>query len=227
MNLPKYSVIIPVFNGANFLAETLSSVAVQKIKPTEIILVDDGSGDGSADLGAALALELKLTLQCYRQENKGPAAARNLGICRASTNYLTFLDADDLWDLNKMDKQFALLERAPDAQFTWGQVCLFEMRGSQRLQLGKPSHRPNLGSALFHRSAFEAVGLFDESMRCSEDLDWFLRAREKNVHYVEHPDIVLWYRQHENNTWLGTPNPNRAQFLALKKKIDRKRAENF
>src|SRR6187402_2155965 len=91
--MPLFSVIIPVFNRAELLRETLASLAAQQFTDFEIIVVDDGSSDGSADV----ARQSGANVHVFEQTNRGPGAARNLAIRHATREYLAFLDSDDVW----------------------------------------------------------------------------------------------------------------------------------
>src|SRR4051794_33568080 len=93
MTVQSVSVIVPVHNGAEFLAEALNSLLAQTRRPDQIIVVDDGSTDGSADVASRFGTEVTLV----RQENRGPSSARNRGLDLASGSHVGFLDADDLW----------------------------------------------------------------------------------------------------------------------------------
>lgn len=219
----RISVIIPVYNGERFLSAALQSVLEQTQLPDEIVLVDDGSTDRSPEIIASWQAVASVRIRYHLQINQGPAAARNTGLQLAENELITFLDADDIWEYNTLSVQLSQLTADPEKLITWGKVQQFEMQGTARIQLGQPWHAPNLGSALFRRQAFDVVGSFDEGMRCSEDLDWYFRARDLHVRQSIHNDVVLWYRRHDNNLWLGQPGSFNTSLLALKKRLDRQR----
>ena len=91
------SVIIPVYNGARYVAEAVHSVWAQTIPPAEIIIVDDGSTDSTASIMLDLSAAAPLPIRCVYQPNQGPSAARNVGVQAATGNLIAFLDADDVW----------------------------------------------------------------------------------------------------------------------------------
>jgi glycosyltransferase involved in cell wall biosynthesis len=219
---PVVSVIIPVYNGERYLAEAIQSVLDQTLVPDEIIVVDDGSTDATAQIIAGLAVIAPVPIRYSYQTNRGPAAARNRGVQLATADITAFLDADDLWG-DKLAIQIPLLTAQPDTQIVWGKIQEFEMDEQQRLTVGQPLYGPHVGSVLMRRAAFERVGAFDESMRFGEDLDWLLRSRELGLPYILHPDLVLWYRHHANNTWLGQPKAFDKNLTAIKKRLDRQR----
>lgn len=218
------SVIIPVYNGERFLAEAIQSVLDQTLPPDEIIVVDDGSTDGTSEIVATLSATAAVPILYIYQANRGPSAARNKGLQTTGADLVAFLDADDLWDLRKQEIQTAYLAAYPGALMVWGFVQMFEMHGATRTSLHEPWHGPNLGSALFRRKAFDCVGVFDEGMRLSEDLDWYLRAREFEFPQGILADVALWYRRHGENTWLGRDRSLHSSLLALKKRLQRRRA---
>lgn len=217
------SVIIPVYNGESFLAEALQSVLNQTLSPDEIIVVDDGSTDQSAQVVASLAASVALPIRYLHQENKGPAAARNRGIEQAHGDVIAFLDADDLWDRHKLEIQLPRLKSNPECEVVWGRLQVFTKNKESAMVKSETQQMPNVGCVLFRRSAFGRVGLFNETMRWSEDMDWFVRARECGLPIATHPDVVLWYRYHANNSWLGRPDSHLATLSAVKKRLERRR----
>ncbi|WP_129671689.1 glycosyltransferase family A protein [Candidatus Chloroploca sp. Khr17] len=205
MSSPTISVIIPVYNGERFLAEAIQSVLDQTLPPDEIIVVDDGSTDGTAKVVANLAATtaIPMPMRYVYQHNQGPAAARNHGVQLAQGAYIGFLDADDVWDRDKLSVQLRLLTEHKTARLVWGYIQEFKMENQQKMMLGPPHPGPHVGSVLMQRTVFEQVGSYDESMWHGEDLDWFLRSRELRIPALTHRESVLWYRHHPNNMWLG------------------------
>ena len=117
------SVVIPAYNAEVYIAETLRSVATQTLSPVEVIVVDDGSTDATQEIAEWFGA--KVIQQC----NQGPAAARNTGATNAVGRWIAFVDADDLWETNKLEAQYASLERAPDAKFSFCDYSQFDERG--------------------------------------------------------------------------------------------------
>jgi glycosyltransferase involved in cell wall biosynthesis len=192
------SVIVPVYNGERFLPEAIASIRGQGDLPLEIIVVDDGSTDGSA----ALAHALDSGIRYQRRERGGPAAARNSGIVAARGGLIAFLDVDDLWPPDKLSVQLAYLAAHPDVDVVLGRVrCLerVDPGGWVDVAGGEAVVGVNLGCGLFRRRVFDRVGLFDESLTYSEDHDWFFRAREERVAIAVLDQVGLYYRRHEGN----------------------------
>ena len=179
----KLSVIIPCYNHAEALSEAIHSVRTQGWPDVEIIVVDDGSTDETQ----RLLYELHGSdLRCLRQQNQGPAAARNTGIRAARGDWIAFLDADDYWLPGKLAAQFEMLARHPEARFSYGGVRLRASDGSEQEVKCDFGDRPLLlvllqGSRLFtttvivRRDSLEETGLFHTELRTGEDWDLWLR----------------------------------------------------
>ena len=213
---PLVSVVIPVFNGERFLREVVQSVLDQKYSPMEIIIVDDGSTDGTA----TVARTLPETVRYLHQENQGPAAARNRGIEHARASLIAFADADDLWPEGKLELQLPYLLQDPAIEIVLGRIQQVGLS-----QTVEPAFSVNLGSAIIRKSVFERVGLFDETMRYSEDVDWFMRAREAGAAIVTIDAVTLLYRQHEQNMTRGKSASELNVLKALKRSLDRRREQ--
>ena len=221
---PLVSVVIPVFNGERFLREAVQSVLDQKYSPIEIIIVDDGSTDGTA----AVARSLGETVRYLHQANQGPAAARNRGIEQAQGGLIAFADADDLWPSGKLEVQLPYLVNDPAIEIVMGRIQQVRLSKTVNGQthaeeFADPAFSVNLGSAVIRKSVFERVGLFDESMRYSEDVDWFMRAREAGAAIITIDVVTLLYRQHEENMTRGKSTSQLNVLKALKRSLDRRR----
>ena len=221
---PLVSVVIPVFNGERFLREAVQSVLDQKYSPIEIIIVDDGSTDGTS----AVARSFSETVRYLYQANQGPAAARNRGIEHAQGSLIAFADADDLWPSEKLEMQLPYLINDAAIEIVMGRIQQVRLSKTvngqtQAEELAEPAFSVNLGSAVIKKSVFERVGLFDESMRYSEDVDWFMRAREAGAAIVTIDTVTLLYRQHEENMTRGKSTSELNVLKALKRSLDRRR----
>lgn len=218
------SAIIPAYNAAAFLAEAIESVLAQRYPDIEIIVVDDGSTDDPGEV----ARRFPRAVRCVRQDNAGPAAARNRGIRMACGEFIAFLDADDLWPADKLDIQMPRLAGDPALDVVAGRIQYVRLDGAAELDLRFEDERNtvthvHLGSAVFRRRAFERVGLFDETLRFSEDQDWYLRAREQALSIVVVREITLLYRLHAGNMTRNATSQQLGLALVLKKSLDRRR----
>lgn len=223
----RISVIIPVYNGERFLAEALQSVLGQTLPPDEIIVVDDGSTDGTAQIVAGLATTTAMPMRYVYQENQGPAAARNHGVQLAQGAYIGFLDADDLWLSNKTRQQMTVLTAHPAVGVAWGDAIAF---GGESVEeagaVGKvtPAHPMFLlQSMLFRRTVLEQVGAFDAQLRIGEDVDWLLRAIDQGVMFVLHRELAVYYRRHEANLTADRDAARRSFYTMFQRAIRRRR----
>ena len=221
---PMVSVIVPVFNGEDFLAEALDSIFRQHGVDIEVIVVDDGSNDRSANIARA---SVKPVLYHF-QENAGPSAARNAGLKRARGEFIAFLDADDQWPANKLQQALKVLQEEPAVQVVIGRSQFLKLRtggtsGNTFEEVLTPRIYLQLGSAVFRRSAFERVGPFNPEFRYSEDIDWFMRAREQGVLMKTLDSISLLHRLHGNNMTGATRREELQLAEVLKKSLDRRR----
>jgi glycosyltransferase involved in cell wall biosynthesis len=185
---PLVSVIIPNYNHARYVGEAIQSVLEQSYQPIEIIVVDDGSTDESRDVISAFSENI----QSIYQKNQGLSAARNTGIRAASGEYISLLDADDLYEADFISTLIKLLKASPDAD---GIYCGYRFVDEQNRPLFQkearliPSHQ--LYTALLNgnflvpecvmvsRHCYEIVGLFDESLTACEDWDMWLRISQQ------------------------------------------------
>jgi len=182
------SVVIPTYNRAQYLARAVLSVCRQTCRCREIIIIDDGSSDGSAALVHKLAETSHIPIRYLYQDNRGPAAARNHGIRVAASETISFLDSDDHWHRKKLEFQYGQLLEQPD--FMISHTMEKWLRRGEHLNQ-KKNHIPRHGdiftqclqlcavgmsTVMVKRSLFSEVGLFDETLPCCEDYDMWLRV---------------------------------------------------
>jgi glycosyltransferase involved in cell wall biosynthesis len=221
VSVPSISVVIPTYDRAALLAETVAGVRAQTRAPDEIVIVDDGSSDGTDRLVASLGRDLRY----LRQENRGPGAARNAGAAATTGELLAFLDSDDLWQPEHLDTLHALLTgpagEGAGAVLAWHRL-FDESRRSEDSELF-----PIFSCALVRRSAWEATGPIDPGLAIAEDLDWFFRLRERGLAVLvgdrERPTV--WYRRHGASlTAVDRATLNRHVVLAMHRSLARRRA---
>ena len=193
MNQPLISVIMPVLNGERFIAEAIASIHAQNYPNLEILVIDDGSTDNSAEIAEQMG-----AIVFKQAKNTGIAAARNRGLAAARGQLIAFLDADDLWVQNKLELQLKVLQKHPDILAVTGFVEQFFMLSSRQPIIIK-TFLPVVSAVLVRREVFDQIGIFDETMTQSEDLDWFLRLREQSLGFVMLAQILLRYRSHDTN----------------------------
>jgi glycosyltransferase involved in cell wall biosynthesis len=199
------SVVIPFYNAKAFLGDAVESVLAQGYRPLEVCLVDDASTDGGAGAAARLA-EASPAVRLFRlATNQGPAAARNAGLHAARGDLVTFLDADDLMVPDRVAVQAAYLAAHPEADVVVGLADNVLEPG-----VAPPSWLPHVGTGvrrgyayamtmLARRSVFARVGLFDPTLRVSEDTEWMLRARAAGVVIARIDRALIRRRLHGAN----------------------------
>jgi glycosyltransferase involved in cell wall biosynthesis len=196
---PQLSVVVPTYNRAWCLAEALDSVLAQDVAGVELIVVDDGSTDGTPQLLAGYGGAIRI----LRQENRGVSAARNAGIAAARGGLVAFLDSDDVWLPGKLWAQVDFFAAHPEAL-----ICQTEelwVKDGRRVNPGR-RHRKRGGmifepslelclvspsAVMMRRELFERVGRFDEALPACEDYDLWLRVSLRHpIHLIETPLIV-------------------------------------
>ena len=216
------SVVIPVYNGARFLDAALASVFAQSYRPIEVIVVDDGSTDGTPAVLARWP-----AVRQVRQDNRGVASARNAGLALAGGDFVALLDADDLWEPDKLVRQIAHLDAHPEVGYVCSRYRNFIEPGHPRPawlsaeQLGE-AHIGTLSSFVARRETLARVGRFDP--RDSSDLDWSLRAREAGVTMGLVDEVLVSRRIHDGNISHRMDGGHRLRFMAVRAALARKRA---
>ena len=183
------SIIIPVFNGEKYLDECLSSVAFAN---TEIIVVNDASTDNSEKIAK------EHTDKVINIEHSGPVVARNIGIKNANGDYIIFMDADDVLKDGAID---ILQKEIGDFDVVIGRRSDFISSDCNDIvaETKTSSHGVIAGCAMFKKSVFDIVGLFDEDLMCGDGYDWLLRAKKSDVKIKEIDNILCMRRIHESN----------------------------
>jgi glycosyltransferase involved in cell wall biosynthesis len=228
MSGDRVSCIVPVYNGEAWLAETIESILAQTHPPFEVIVVDDGSTDGTA----ARAQAFPPPVRYVRQENAGPAAARNHGIAESRGAFLAFLDADDLWHPDKLSRQIALMNSDPALAYSVTLIQNFWIPELQAEAAAWSEHHrsaavPGYSTSclLVRRSAMRRVGPFNEALKHGDAADWFLRARTAGLTERLIPEVLTWRRMHGENRSRELADESRDEFLHfLKRSLDERRA---
>lgn len=219
------SVIIPVYNCRQYLSEAIESALAQTIRPAEIIVVDDGSTDGSADVAKQFTPDVHY---CF-QPNSGTGAARNKGIDLARGDFFSFLDADDLWSSNKLAVQSAAFSTNPCIDAVFGHVQQFhspELAESEKNNIHCPGGlMPGClpYAMLIKRAAFFRVGLFETNWRVGQDVSWIMRAKELGLQMLMLPDLVYSRRLHKKNKGITHRQFMIDRVRILKASLDRRR----
>jgi glycosyltransferase involved in cell wall biosynthesis len=224
--IPLISVLIGVYDGEPYIGEAIESVLAQDYAPIELIVVDDGSTDGSAAVAGSFP-----GVRVVRQENGGNGAARNRAVEEASGELYAFLDADDRFTPRKLSLQKAALDADPRLDMVFGRVREFlspELDEETRARLRPPAAEPMPWTApnlmLIRRDSFHRVGGFATDVRVGVTVDWFARAAEAGLRYSILPEVVLERRLHTQNNGLRE-SASRAQYLeVIRRAMERRRA---
>jgi len=237
MEGPAVSTIVPAFNAERFLGEAIESALAQDYRPHQVVVIDDGSTDDTAEVAAAFP-QVKL----IRQANLGPAAARNAAIEAASGELIALLDADDLMEPSRLEIQVTYLLEHPEAAAVLGRhelliepgvepprwvaelPAMIESFGGEGMSERIPvlPDRPT-ASMLARRSAFELVGPYDTSFRLGEDVDWVIRAWECGLELAAVDEVVMRRRVHGANLTYDDAGCRRALLRMLRTRIERGR----
>lgn len=212
-------VVIPVYNGEKFVLEALESAVNQTLSPSRIIVVDDGSTDNTNKIASKYAETCKIQIKIIKKQNGGLSSARNTGIKECTSEFIAFLDADDIWVKNKLEEQIKIYQTSESTNLAlvYCDYAVIDingltqyknykapldgkrMRGMVFKKLLERNQITGSGSGvLIRRQVFEDVGLFDENLRFAEDWDMWLRIADKyEVDFST--EILVHIRKHEQN----------------------------
>jgi glycosyltransferase involved in cell wall biosynthesis len=213
----KVSVVIPVLNGARFLRQSLDSVVAQTRPPDEIIVVDGGSTDGSADIARSYQ-GVRVIAQSGRT---GFAGAYDEGFAAAVGDVVAPVDSDDWWTPEKTAIQLRVFDEQPETPYVIGKTRHFLEPGHPM----PPGLRPEIldqdrmapmpGTLMIRRSAFERVGPWGNGFTIAADIDWFARAKDILGPPATVDDVLLFKRFHDDNVTLFRARSLNSELLGL------------
>ncbi len=227
----KISVVIPTYNYADFISEAVESVLAQTFPVFEIIVVDDGSNDNTEEVIKQFGDKVKY----IKQRNGGVCAARNNGVENAGGDFIAFLDADDVWFPEKIEKQMAKFAEDTKIGLVHCRMREFDTESGETMRLHLEGEEGWVadglllfdktiiigcgGSIIVSRKAFETVGGFDTNLKVGEDWDFCYRiARKFKVGFVR--EILVDYRYHGNNSHLNVREMDRSMKIFYEKAFD-------
>lgn len=229
---PAVSIIVPAYNIAPFIGETLDSVFAQTFDGYEVIVINDGSPDTE---------EFERVLEPYRerirylkQENRGASAARNAGLRAARGEFVAFLDGDDLWAPNYLEEQLGfagehgcdlvcadalIVGESPDAGRTYFEAVMETAPPAEATFLDLLSGERSLitSGVVARRESILEVGLFDEALRNAQDFDLWLRLARRGARLAYQPRVLLHYRARQNSLTGGAINSHHRELLIFEK----------
>jgi glycosyltransferase involved in cell wall biosynthesis len=222
------SVVIPAYNAERFIAQTLESVLAQTLPPDEVLVIDDGSTDTTADMAERFGAPVRV----FRRPNSRQAASRNFGVQQAASEWVAFVDADDLWEPHKLARQMEELARNPAACLCYTARAEFAEQDGvvQPLKVVPVPASEQIREALYRnttfmpssvvmrRSAFLDAGGFDTQFKIVEDWDLWLRLLHSGAQFAACQEPLLCYRVHPNSV-----SHNASPALAEAKDIYRRR----
>jgi glycosyltransferase involved in cell wall biosynthesis len=221
---PDISVVIPVHNGERYLAASIQSVLDQRHPGLELLVIDNGSTDATADVARSFP-----SIRYFHLADKGLSKALNYGLEQCRGAFLAFLDADDLWPPNRLAVPLEAFARNPAVEMVFGNVEQFispELEESAKARLRIRDKRlPGRyrGSMLIRTESFWRVGPFEPSMDFAEFIDWYMRAAEHKIREMMLPDVLTLRRIHGANMGY-TDRHKRVEYArVLKQGLDRRR----
>ena len=198
---PLVSCVVPVFNCERYLADAVASIEAQTWRPIEIIIVDDGSTDATPSVIARMGERVR----ALRQDNAGPATARNRGARAAQGDFIAFLDSDDEWLPEKLSVQMARFNARPDLDISLSQAehwWIPELRDEAETldeRFNSSGSSGGMPVALIRRALFDRIGMLDESLRHLDWTEWLMRAGDSDAVIETLPDILTRRRIHHDN----------------------------
>lgn len=193
---PLISVIIPVYNTENYIADAIHSVLAQNYPHLEIIVVNDGSTDKTLSILETFGT----TITIINQKNQGQSVARNVGIQQSKGSIIGLLDADDMWMPDHIQILLPYVTGNNAYDIARGYTQWVKNLGQAHEERQEPLWQPVLlGAALHKRSVFDRLGWFDPTMRQGQDADWVVRSQECNCREIKVTRPVLLYRRHDGN----------------------------
>lgn len=228
---PFFSVIMPVYNHAAYVGAAIESVMTQSFGDWELIVVDDGSTDGGPKIIEGLAHD-DPRIRFIRQENAGPAAARNHALKHARAHWLAYLDSDDLWYEDALARYRAAISQSPDAEFFYGYRDRLDSDGRITKLPGEFQESPTGTAELFgrmylshlsvcyRRALIEKVGGYDAKLRSCEDYELYLRI-SLHTRFVPIAHATGLRRRHGTNLSRQTGFSRRVEAEVLRRFADR------
>jgi len=223
---PLVSVILPFFNSQKHLLASVKSVLEQSYSPFELIVVNDGSTDESEAIIQSLDDNRIFYIE---KTNSGAASSRNEGVKVAKGEYISFIDADDLWDKKKLERQYEFIQKgANSTHMIFAQVKEIFDEELQVSQAVKNEAKTFIGyspiTLFISKNDFLRIGYFNEKWKVAEFIDWYDRAKTKGLSELVIPEILAYRRIHKGNIDRLVRKDVKQYAAVLKAALDRKRS---
>jgi glycosyltransferase involved in cell wall biosynthesis len=204
--------VVPVRNGARFIAPAIESALAQTLPPQRVIVVDDGSTDDSAEIAESFGDSVTV----LRRPPRGGPAALNEGLAESDAPLIAFLDADDLWLPHRLEWQAEVLAEQPEVDLVFGHVTEF-LDGNVENIVARAEPQPGIlkSALLARRSAFERVGDFDTGYGVVDFPEWHARAQAAGIGQYVVPEVVARRRVHGENTTILRREALNAEYLRM------------
>jgi glycosyltransferase involved in cell wall biosynthesis len=218
------SVIVPVYNGVDYVGDAIRSLLEQTRPASEIIVVDDGSSDSTASVVKSFGNRVRLIIQ----KNQGAAVARNTGISAASQPYIAWLDHDDLATPRRFEVQLAAFEATPAPDVVFGAMTQFisaelSVEAAAALRCDeRPQPSPLPSCFMAPRVVFDRIGMLPCDSE-AEFVAWYMRAIEEGLRIAFVPDVIAHRRIHGANQSFRNDGVRRAYLRIVKASLDRRR----
>jgi glycosyltransferase involved in cell wall biosynthesis len=225
MKTTTLSVIIPLFNTEKYIEQAIQSLLNQTIKIDQIIVVDDGSTDGGAEI-----VKKHPQIELIQKENEGLKKTLNCGLSYAKGDFIGFLDADDRWKTNKLKVQLDFLESHPEVDIAFVNSERFKMvkteTGESLEERLDVMNGKTLPTGLYRKQVFDKVGVFSVENQYHTFMEWLDRAQFNKINMEMIPELLYERRIHDSNMGIVEKQRQRDQYLAtLKASLDRRRNE--
>jgi glycosyltransferase involved in cell wall biosynthesis len=209
------AVVIPAYNAAEFISDMLESVLRQTLPADEVLVIDDGSTDDTAEIAESFGPPVRV----FRRPNSRQGASRNFGVQQSECEWIAFMDADDLWKENKLERQMQELSSHPDADICYTGRVNFTQEG-ETIRFGQVVPAPPIekfreelfrgvvflpSSAVVRRSTFLALGGFALHFTITEDWDMWLRLYHAGKKFASCQEPLLLHREHQENVSSNIP----------------------
>ncbi|BAV49508.1 family 2 glycosyl transferase [Mesorhizobium loti] len=223
---------MPVYNRERYVVPALRSLVRQRdAADLDIIVIDDGSTDGSAEAVRSMMVEHPC-IRLFRQENMGVARTRNAGLRQlpADAEFVSFLDSDDISLAGRFKTDLVRFGASPGLELTYSLMTLVERIDDERLEPAVDSRTMtmrgiSLSTALFRRCLVERTGQFDEEFEQAEDTDYLLRVFETGPNYELLDNVAVYYRRHAGNITKEHDSRVRNHLRAIHKSMRRRKAD--